>query len=65
MGGDPIPGPKIEPLPSIVDVIILSRPCKLSKFIKTAKQIKDEARAGELNNSGLLGDPYSIILRFG
>lgn len=37
MGGDPIPDP--EPLRlSIVDVIVLSRPCKLSKFLKVVKR---------------------------
>ena len=37
MGGDPIPTRKLVPPPSVVDVIILSRPCKLSKFIKGSR----------------------------
>jgi len=45
MGGDPIPGGPRPVSWSPVEIIILSRPCKLSKFIKTAKQLSDEARA--------------------
>lgn len=39
--GDPIPTRKIFPLPNVVDVIILSRPCKLSKFIEFSKSKKE------------------------
>lgn len=43
MGGDPIPGRPRPPTGSPVEMIILSRPCKLSKFIKTEKKPKDRS----------------------
>lgn len=36
--GDPIPTRKLVPPPNVVDVIILSRPCELSRFIKMRKK---------------------------
>ena len=40
MGGDPIPTRKLVSSPNVVDMIILSRPCKLSKFIKGSKMTR-------------------------
>jgi len=45
--GDPIPTRKLVPLPNYVDVIILSRPCELSKFIKVPERARRKRKAAE------------------